>query len=83
VGQVVKPFPVAGTIPWLLLSASDNGAGPFGDTLADVTFIQRINTRGGVAPDAALCNAGAAGKVVSVPYEADYTFWKAKKRWRR
>jgi Protein of unknown function (DUF3455) len=82
VGKVDKPFPVAGTIPWLLLSAVDNGAGPFGDTLADVTFIQRINTRGGVAPDASTCNAESANKVVSVPYTADYTFWKAKKRWR-
>jgi len=81
VGAVVKPFPVAGTIPWLLLSAADNGAGPFGSTLADVSFIQRVNTRGGVAPDASTCNAASAGKAVSVPYTADYNFFKPK-RWR-
>ena len=80
VGQVVRPAPVAGTIPWLLLSAAANAAGPFGSTLADVTFIQRINTTGGVAPAAATCNAASAGKVAEVPYTADYTFWKAKKR---
>ena len=28
VGKLVKPFPVAGTIPWLLLSATANGTGP-------------------------------------------------------
>ena len=33
VGAVVKPFPVAGTIPWLLLSAVDD-RGRFGATLA-------------------------------------------------
>jgi hypothetical protein len=80
VGQVVTPAPMPGTIPWLLLSAAGNGSGPYGSTLADVTFIQRVNTTGGVAPDAALCTAASAGRVVEVPYTADYHFWKAKKK---
>ena len=79
VGQVVTPAPMPGTIPWLLLSAVANGSGPYGSKLADVTFIQRVNTTGGVAPAAATCNAASTGKVAEVPYTADYHFWKAKK----
>ena len=80
VGRVVAPAPAAGTIPWLLLSAAAGGAGPYGSTLADVTYIQRVNTTGGVAPAAAGCNASSAGTVAEVPYTADYRFWKAKKK---
>jgi len=40
--------------------------------LAGVTTIQRINTKGGVAEGA--CDA--AGEVLSVPYAADYTFFR-------
>ena len=73
VGTLAKPFPVAGTIPWLLLSATATGTGPYGDKFAGVTYIQRINTTGGVAP-ALPCTAG---KVAEVPYTADYRFFKA------
>ena len=45
-----------------------------------MTFIQRVNTTGGVAPAAATCNAASAGKVAEIPYTADYHFWKAKKK---
>ena len=47
-----------------------------------MTFIQRVNTTGGVAPGRGDLQRGAAGKVAEVPYTADYHFWKAKKRWR-
>jgi hypothetical protein len=63
-------------IPWLLLSATST-AGPDGDRLLGTTFIQRINTTGGLQPPAAECNAGTADKVVEVPYTSDYFFWKA------
>ena len=76
VGTVVDRAPVAGSIPWLLLSAASS-AGPDGDRLAGTTFIQRIATTGGVAPDAAECNAATAGTTAEVPYTADYYFWKA------
>ena len=63
-------------IPWLLLSPVSKGAGPDGDRLAHTTYIQRIATTGGLAPAAALCNAGTVGTVAEVPYTADYYFWK-------
>jgi hypothetical protein len=63
-------------IPWLLLSTTAT-AGPDGDRLAHTTFIQRVNTVGGLAPAAADCTAATVDKVVEVPYKADYYFWKA------
>ena len=76
VGSVVGRAPVAGTIPWLLLATTVT-AGSDGDRLAGTTFIQRIATTGGVTPDAATCNATAAGTTAEVPYTADYFFSKA------
>lgn len=65
----------AGSIPWLLLQAvaTGNGGGD-GDRLLKTTYVQRLNTEGGVAP-AGTCAAGATAEV---PYEADYVFWKAR-----
>jgi hypothetical protein len=55
-------------IPWLLLEAtSTTGPGLF----AEVQFIQRLDTMGGVAP-AGPCTAG---QTASVPYQALYVFW--------
>ncbi|GHG10964.1 MULTISPECIES: DUF3455 domain-containing protein [Amycolatopsis] len=57
-------------IPELLLKANLNtGDGIF----AHVTYIQRLNTRGGVAP-AGTCTDGAQ---TAVRYSADYAFWVA------
>ena len=61
-------------IPSLLLSATSTAAGPDGDQFVKTTFIQRVNTNGGVAPTA---SCTAADKPVEVPYTADYYFWKA------
>src|SRR3954465_14480081 len=45
VGALVKPVTVdVKSIPWLLLHAASTEAGPFGTTLQNVTFIQRIHT---------------------------------------
>jgi hypothetical protein len=78
VGRKVAGVTVDSTaIPWLLLSAASTAAGPDGDRLAATTFIQRINTTGGLAPAAADCNADAAGTRAEVPYTADYYFWKS------
>jgi hypothetical protein len=75
VGKLVAPAPSDGTaIPWLLLSAASTTPGTFADT----SFIQRVNTTGGLAPAAATCNAGTLGTQSEVPYTADYRFWKAK-----
>jgi hypothetical protein len=75
VGSLVRPSPVPNAIPWLLLSATGT-PGADGDRLAGTTFIQRINTTGGLMPPAAECNADALGDK-DVPYTADYYFWKS------
>jgi hypothetical protein len=54
-------------IPLLLLTARSTGPGLF----AGVDFIQRLETKGGVAP-AGSCQAGAS---TGVPYTATYSFW--------
>jgi hypothetical protein len=63
-------------IPWLRLSASGT-AGPDGDRLAGTTYIQRINTTGGLIPPPDTCNPGTVGNTNEVHYTADYYFWKA------
>lgn len=62
--------PVENAIPQLLLKSTGNrGPGLFGA----VTYLQRLNTTGGLSP-AGACTDGATA---SVPYTADYTFWTA------
>jgi hypothetical protein len=62
--------PVAGSIPQLLLEVTSHG-GTVGGELSTVSYIQRLNTSGGVAP-AGTCTDGAEQPV---PYVADYVFW--------
>jgi hypothetical protein len=65
--------PASTAIPWLLLRASSTtGTGVF----KDVTYVQRLNTTGGVAPAASGCNSSTAGMESSVAYTADYLFFK-------
>jgi hypothetical protein len=65
--------PDATAIPWLLLSAATNvGPGLFADT----TFIQRLDTVGGLAPSTG-CDAAHLNAQVLVPYRADYFFYHA------
>jgi hypothetical protein len=76
VGQLVKPVTVdPQSIPWLLLSGKSSTVGRFGSYLTKTSFIQRINTRGGIAPAASTCNATTVGVQKEVPYTADYYFW--------
>jgi hypothetical protein len=65
-------------IPWLLLPVASTEPGPKGPgTLTETTFIQRLDTEGGLAPDASTCAAPSdAGKKALVPYSADYFFYK-------
>lgn len=63
----------AGNIPWLLLTTTTEGLGRF----AGVTYVQRVNTEGGVAPKAA-CDKAANGKTERVDYKADYYFYRKK-----
>ena len=71
-------FVAAGAIPWLLLRTVGTEIGPtLGDTLAATTYIQRINTQGGLAPATGCKSAKDAGKKALVPYSTDYVFFKA------
>jgi len=69
--QAVAPSP-AGNIPMQLVKAEPAmGKG----MMEGVTYIQRVNTKGGVAPSEA-CGAANAGAKMTVPYQADYVFYK-------
>ena len=63
--------PSKNAIPWLLLEAtSHSGDGIF----SSITHIQRLATKGGVAPTKG-CDAAHAGAEARVPYMATYTFF--------
>jgi Protein of unknown function (DUF3455) len=67
-----------GAIPWLLLQRVGAEPGPTGgDRLTRTTFIQRLNTAGGVAPSAGCARSTDVGQRALVPYTADYFFYKA------
>ena len=77
-GSIVEARRVTGTgctpdataIAWILL-AKINSSGP--GIFANVTFIQRVNTTGGIAPAAPGLNPG---EVKEVEYTAEYYFYK-------
>jgi len=71
-GKQVAVAPAgAGNIPLQLVKAEPAmGSG----AMTGVSYIQRVNTKGGVAP-ANACDAGAKGKRQTVAYEADYVFY--------
>ena len=69
------PAPSGTAIPWLLLRATST-SGPPGGTFSSTTFIQRINTTGGLAP-ATGCDASHVGATTAVFYTADYYFYRA------
>ncbi len=66
--------PRSDAVPWLLLktkAAADAG------TFRGVTYIQRVNTVGGVAPDGG-CDKAHVGKEVAIDYQADYYFYVSR-----
>jgi hypothetical protein len=66
----------AGAIPWVLLAKAGVAEGPGGgDTLTKTTFVQRLNTSGGVAPATGCASLADVGKQAFQPYEADYFFY--------
>ena len=71
----IAPAPSPGAIPWLRLKSTSTN-GPAGGTLTSTTFIQRVNTTGGVAP-ATGCDADHVGATAPVYYTADYYFYRA------
>jgi hypothetical protein len=72
--QAVKapaPDNAKGNIPWLLVPKK---GGTDGGVFGAVTYIQRVNTRGGVAPSDG-CSAATLSADAGVSYEADYIFY--------
>jgi hypothetical protein len=70
-------FVAQGAIPWLLLTVVGAQDGPTGgETLSQTTFIQRLNTSGGVAPSTGCSSLADVGKQAFVPYTADYFFYE-------
>ena len=70
-------FVVPGAIPWLLLQVFGAQDGPTGgQRLTRTTFVQRVNTFGGIMPATGCTLATDLGKKVLVPYTADYFFYK-------
>jgi hypothetical protein len=45
--------------------------------MAQTTFIQRLNTVGGVAPASGCSDDDHLGRVALVPYVTDYFFYRA------
>jgi Protein of unknown function (DUF3455) len=74
----VKP----GAVAWLLVQSVGNQRGPTGGALlAQTTFVQRLNTSGGVAPSTGCSQASDVGGTALVPYTADYFFYKASPKY--
>lgn len=69
--QVAVAPAMAGNIPLQLVKAEPaTGMG----AMQNVAYIQRLNTKGGVAP-AAACGAASVGQRQQVVYQADYVFY--------
>lgn len=71
-------FVESDAIPWLLLQVVGREPGPAGGRrLTRTTFIQRLNTTGGIAPSTGCAGSTDVGQRAFVPYTADYFFYKA------
>ena len=75
--RVTACTPETTAIPWLLLQVNQNSGqtgGP-GGILTATTYIQRVNTKGGLM----LTAPGAiVGATAEVPYTTEYVFFRAK-----
>ena len=70
-------FVAPGAIAWLKLEVVGHEDGPTGgDKLSETTFIQRLNTSGGLAPLTGCSSLADVGKKAFVPYTADYFFYR-------
>jgi hypothetical protein len=79
-GKVVarRAAPDSANIPWLLIATGPT-AGPTNafaqpGVLDPITYVQRSNTQGGIAPTAG-CDAAHIGASQAVQYSATYTFY--------
>ena len=72
-----RQYVAPGAIPWLLLQVVGVQYGPLmGEKLTETAFIQRVNTKGGVAPGRGCAAASDVGKKALVPYTTDYVFYR-------
>jgi len=72
--------PNAGAIACLLLQSIGSQDGPTGGTiLSKTTFVQRLNTKGGSAPEHGCAVSTDVGNQTLVPYTADYYFFRKEK----
>ena len=67
----------AGAIPCLLLQSIGSQAGATGGLMTATTYIQRLNTTGGVAPVEGCSTPTDVGRQRLVPYTADYYVYRA------
>jgi hypothetical protein len=66
----------AGSIPLQLVKVNAPAVGAKAGAMSGLTFIQRVATRGGVAPSSA-CDAANKDRKEIVKYQAEYIFWRA------
>ena len=65
------------SIAWVTLQTVGTRVGPTdGQTLSDTTFVQRVNTHGGLAPSTGCNSLPDVGRKAFMPYTADYVFYK-------
>jgi hypothetical protein len=65
----------AADIPWLLLKAVATSAPANDGVFSTVTYVQRTDTVGGVAPSTT-CAASNSGSVQGSDYSADYSYYR-------
>ena len=71
-------FVAPNSVAWLLLQEVGVQGGPTGgDVMTGTTFVQRVNTHGGVAPPTGCSALGDVGTRAFMPYTADYYFYTA------
>ncbi len=61
----------ASSVPWLMLQSIANGGT---SELGKTSYVQRLDTDGGIAPSAT-CDGQNAGTTMKEPYTADYWFY--------
>ena len=64
--------PTAETLPWLLLATRSFGNGGF----AGVSYVQRLDTRGGMPPPA--CSIQEANRLLRVEFSATFFFYRPR-----
>ena len=71
-------FVASGAVAWLRLQVVGAQNGPTGGArLSSTTFIQRVNTSGGLAPSTGCSTSADVGHEAFQPYTADYVFFRA------